>query len=289
MFNYANLYTSIIFILFLTSYAFGSDFQSPRTTALGGAGHAAPLLTDAIYLNPSYTSFSPTHAFSFNYLKYSGGVVDTPAGPSDYYGNNMNISILDGSPDSLFQAGVGYTRRNDANLIHLGASKSIVQKYGVGIGGKFIFPNDNSGDRFNDANISFSGVFAKWIQTALIVDNLLESAQSRGFYREYILGTRFNIDGILMIYIDPHYVPSFPVSDQKFGYEAGAEFPFFQDFYLRIGTHKNSNIPYAAARGDGVGFGAGWIGPKTALDYAYSHTIRPIPASVHTMGLSLYF
>ena len=38
-----------------------ADFQSPRTAALGGAGHAAPMLNDAIYLNPSFVSFMPSY------------------------------------------------------------------------------------------------------------------------------------------------------------------------------------------------------------------------------------
>ena len=42
---------------FATPWANASDYQSPRTAALGGAGHASPLLNDAIYLNPSFSSF----------------------------------------------------------------------------------------------------------------------------------------------------------------------------------------------------------------------------------------
>ena len=130
----------IVFLGLFAKSASASDFHSPRTDALGGSGHASPLLTDAIYLNPSFTSFSNTHALSFDYLAYCCGTVTTPQGISDYYGHNLNVSVLDGSPDSLFQAGAGFTRRDDASFVHLGASKSFLQKFGVGIGSKFIFP-----------------------------------------------------------------------------------------------------------------------------------------------------
>jgi hypothetical protein len=278
----------ISFILFSTLETKASDYQSPRTAALGGAGHASPLFSDAIYLNPSYTSFIQVHALSASYLKYDG-TIDTPDGSSDYRGHNLNVSILDGTPGSLFQAGVGYTRREDSSFIHVGASKSIIQKIGIGLGAKFIFPNDSSGQRFNDGTFSTSGILTRWFQTAFIIDNLFEAGTSRGLYREYILGTKFNINSIFLIYIDPNFTPTLPENQPTWGYEAGMEFPFFSDFFLRLGTFKNSNIPYEARRGDGYGIGAGWIGPRLSLDYSFSRSLRPIQAYAHNVGFSLYF
>ena len=88
--------------------AFSSDFQSPRTAALGGAGHAGPVLNDAIYLNPSFTAFLQSYGLAINYIRAL-----RPA-PHPHY----NLSVLDGRSE-LFQAGVGYTRREHNNFIHI--------------------------------------------------------------------------------------------------------------------------------------------------------------------------
>ncbi|MEO5968881.1 MAG: hypothetical protein ABIQ95_03055 [Bdellovibrionia bacterium] len=283
-----NLVILELIALSLISYsAVGSDFHSPRTDALGGAGHAAPLLSDAIYLNPSFGSFNQVHSLSFNYLTYSGGTIQRPEGPIDYYGHNANISILDGTAEQLFQAGVGYTRRDDLNILHVGTSKSFVQNYGVGLGAKFIFPNDGTGNRITDATFSASGIFNDWIQSSLIIDNLWEAAPNLGFYREVILGTKINVMKIVLFYLDPHWSPT--LGDSTFGYEAGVEFPFMSDLFLRAGTFKNSTIPYQAQRGDGYGLGFGWLAPKLSLDYAYSRAFIPIAGYSHNLGATIFF
>ena len=267
-------------------FALASDFHSPRTDALGGAGHAAPLLSDAIYLNPSFGSFAQVHSLSFNYLTFGGGTINTPQGPTDFYGHNINVSMLDGTAENLFQAGVGYTRREDVTLIHIGTSKSIVDKYGVGLGGKIILPNDFSGTRYADATFSVSGIITDWIQSSLIIDNIWETLPAQGFYREVILATRFNVMKILMLYFDPHWTPSLA---SPYGYEAGIEFPFMSDLFLRGGMFKNSTIPYQAQKGDGYGVGFGWLAPKLSLDYSYSRVLIPIASYSHNVGATLFF
>jgi hypothetical protein len=266
--------------------AWASDFHSPRTEALGGAGHATPLLTDAVYLNPSYHSFMTTHAFSFTYLTYSGGSLDSIP---NYHGNNMNLSIIDGSPESLFQAGVGYTRRDDNNFIHIGASKKIIHQLGVGLGLKFIFPNDPSGGTIAESSLSASSIIFDWLQASLLVENLLQSAVTNGFYREFTLGTKINLQSLLLIYIDPSWVPSLPSDQAQWGLEAGLEIPVFKDFFVRAGKFQNASIPYQARRGNGFGVGVGWLGPKISFDYAFSHVTSPIPTATHTVGTSIYF
>ncbi|MFZ9594466.1 MAG: hypothetical protein ACO3A2_00105 [Bdellovibrionia bacterium] len=267
--------------------ALATDFHSPRTDALGGAGHAAPQLSDAIYMNPSYGSFNQVHSLSINYLSFAGGVIPTPQGPTDLYGHQLNVSVLDATTEQIFQAGVGFTRKQEAHFLHIGASKALAQKYGVGLGGKFIFPNDDSGRRLADSTLSFSGIFTSWIQSALIIDNLFETATEFGLYREFILGTKINVMDIVNLYLDPHWIPA--LAPQTFGYQAGIEFPMLSDFFLRGGTFKNSTIPFQTQKGDGFGVGLGWIAPKLALDYSFSRITAPIASFSHNLGATIYF
>ncbi|MBI4925638.1 MAG: hypothetical protein HY843_06910, partial [Bdellovibrio sp.] len=126
---------SYIFAVLMFMYSFAaiaSDFHSPRTIALGGAGHAGPLLNDAIFLNPSFASFLPTYSFGFNYLSFAN---QNDIGDK---GRILNVSIQDGRSE-VFQAGAAYTQKSDGSYLHVGASKNFVNRFGFGIGGKFFF------------------------------------------------------------------------------------------------------------------------------------------------------
>ena len=270
------LFPTVLGLIFTFS-TFASDFHSPRTSALGGAGHASPMLSDALYLNPAAGSYLKNHALSLNYQLATSNQ------------HISNVAVLDGTEESLFQAGVAYTIRTDANLIHVGASHTIIQKLGAGLGGKFIFPNDNSGQRLVDATFSMIGMPAKWFQTAIIVDNLFETASNLGFLREFILGTKFDLDGIVFVFVDPHYVPNLNNGQNKFGVEAGLEFPFFSDVFFRLGWFSSATIPMTGTRGDGYAMGAGWVGPKLSLDYAVSWVTNPSSSFIHTFGMSIFF
>jgi hypothetical protein len=267
----------IVFSLFWTFLAQASDFQSPRTAALGGAGHAGPLLSDALYMNPAFGTFIKTHSLSVNYQM------------NNLNGHIANASVLDGTEESLFQAGLGFTRREDANIINVGASKSIIQKMGMGIGAKFIFPNDGSGKNLTDGTFSMIGFLGSWVQTALIVDNLFQVSPEKGFLREVTVGTKFNVDKIILVYIDPHWVPDLNNGQSNFGVEAGLEFPFFSDLFLRMGVFTNSWVPSQAQRGEGFGLGAGWLGPKMSIDYGLTRVISPASSLAHTFGMTIFF
>jgi hypothetical protein len=265
--------------------AYASDFQSPRTAALGGAGHAGPLLNDAIYLNPAFASLLPTYSVAGSYFGYSGtGTDNTPP-----HGHGLNLSVQDGRSE-MFQAGVGYTVRNDATMLHVGASKAVAQRTGIGVGGKLIFPSTGDRKAISDTTISAVMVPYDFLQASVIVDNLIQSdrAKANGFFREYILGTKTNLQGICLVYFDPHLVPDDPVNS-SFGYEAGLEFPVMQDVYLRTGMFKNATVAMAGLREHGYSLGLGWIAPRLSLDYAFTRAIDPQSFVGHTLGFTVYF
>ncbi len=274
-------------ITLLSVSAQASDYHSARTLALGGAGHAGPYLTDTIYLNPSFASFTRSYGVSVGYNYFSGAPGADPSLPS---GRLLNATLFDGTQDA-FQAGVGYTSRTDANIITVGASRAIIKQLGVGIGGKFVLPVDGSNQIIRDATFSTSFIATNWLHVVGIVDNLIESAESRtrGFYREYILGTKVNVMGIMLLYFDPHWTPSIASGD-VYGHELGVELAPFSDFFFRFGQYRNATLPYyGGVHGSGWAAGAGWIGPRLSLDYGYSHTNEPQPATIQELSLTLYF
>jgi hypothetical protein len=275
-------------IFFLSIPALASDFQSARTAGLGGAGHAAPMLTDSIYLNPSFTPFLHAQVGSFNYGFYKGGD-EQPDGSRSIHGKLWNVSVQDGR-NELFEAGVGFTKREDSKYINFGASKMVMEKLGVGLGGKVILPNSGNGSQAQDFNISGTFVATDWAMVSFMADNLVDSQgmKNQNFYREFTLGTKFNIKNLMLIYVDPHYAKNAPGSD--FGYENGVELTPFTDLFIRLGMFRASNIPELQnSRGRGYGFGVGWVGPKLSLDYGLKRTLEPVQNNTHNVGMTVYF
>jgi len=266
-----------------------SDFHSPRTASLGGAGHAGPLLNDSIYLNPSFNSLLQAYSLSFNYGYYRGGHIEAD-GSESLHGHNLNLSIQDGRSE-LFQAGAGYTDREEIRYLHLGASKSFIQDWGVSLGGKFGFPKQYGLDRFQDATFSTSYILEDWVQSALIVDNIFETdaGKRQNNYREVILGTKFNLQSMILIYFDPHVFTGLPAGESAFGHETGIELVVAQDFFLRGGFFRNSTIPWQNARGRGWSLGMGWLAPRISLDYGMERANFPEHGTMHMFGMTIYF
>lgn len=266
------------------SQAQASDFHSPRTAALGGSGHAGPLTNDAIYLNPSYSSFVNAYSISGSYSNYGGSAPN--------HGRLLNFSIIDGrSP--LFQAGVGYTMKNDNNWLHIGASKAVLERLSVGLSGKLVMENGKPVAK--DAGLSSSYILSEWAQTSLTFDNLFEEQKSQkfGLQRQIIIGSKFVAAEMLMFYVDPSYSPNVLNGDGKLGLEVGFEWTVVKDFFARTGYFRNSPVPYEVTRGRGFGLGAGWVGPRISLDYAYQKvlgTTSSLPSStLHVFGTTIYF
>lgn len=252
-----------------------SDLQSPRTVALGGAGRANPLLNDSITLNPSYTSLLPSYSVAANYLKPDAGMI-------------YNVSIQDGRTE-LFQAGLSFTKRSEGKLISFGASKAFVKRYGVGLGGKVFYDNAQA-ETVHEMNVSATFLALPWLQAAFMADNLIQNETSKrhAFYREFALGTKFNIQRMLLIYVDPHLIPDLPGSS-SFGHEVGVELAVMKDVFLRAGRFTRSKLPTAMEYGSGTGLGFGWIGPRLSMDYAFSRTETPRRENTHVMGITMYF
>ncbi|MCM0604546.1 MAG: hypothetical protein KA715_00480 [Xanthomonadaceae bacterium] len=265
-----------ILTLLIGFSAYSSDYHSPRTASLGGAGHATALGNDSVYLNPAYTPFISATSVGLYWTNWNSNF--------GAYGRNYSVSIQDGRSD-IFQAALSHTQRDDGRFIHVGASKSLIEKTGLGIGGKIYFPN-NQNWTASDMTIAMTAVPIAWFQLAIVVDNVFESAYGRtiNLTREWIFGTRTSVLGILTLYIDPIFLPSL---NQTWGFESGAEFHVMTDLNLRLGLFNNAMIPMLARRDQGWSLGAGWTGPRISLDYAYLQT--QTGANSHNFGATLYF
>jgi hypothetical protein len=258
--------------------ALAADYWSPRTTALGGAGRAQPILTDAIYMNPSFPSFNTFRAISGGYQFL---------GPHEGGKGIWNVSALDATPDSFFQAGVGLTIRPDSNWIHLTGSKLLLKNITLGLGWNGVFLDKKPTRLLHDGSLGVTGSFWEWLTVALVVDHLFETQKEYGAYREFNLGTRINLSYITYFYGDFQWHPS--RKEGPIGFSLGSEIPFFKDFFARAGGYWGVYIPHLGANQTGFSIGAGWIGPKLSIEYAYLRTLEPTLQGLHQVGLTLYF
>lgn len=267
--------------------SYAADFHAPRTASLGGAGHAGAIQNDAIFLNPSYIGLLQSYSVQFAFSKFKSE-------PDQFYGRNYSLSLQDGR-SKMFQAGAAYTVKEDGAQVNIALAKRVHQQISVGVGGKFFIPNQDSQSSIRDAILSVTYIPKNWIQLALIQDNVFQTSVGKNqanYFREYILGSKFNFLNIAIAYIDPHFTPDLP-SGQRWGYEAGFEFTVMRDLFLRLGFFKDSFVAYQNQYGKGFGFGAGWIAPRISLDYAFYRVTRVNgvgPASLdHVFGATIYF
>jgi len=270
---------TLALLTFLQSTALAVEYQSPRTLALGGSGRAAPLLNDAIYLNPSYGSFVPSYSLATGWNWYDQG-------------HNYNVSVQD-SRTELFQAGAGFTHREQNSAINIGASKQVIQRLGVGIGSKTIIDNGTN-QMHTDFMYSTSFIATQWMYASIVIDNLIDNSdfQARNMYRNFFAAFKFIPTKEVQFFLDPLYTPNYP-NGAKGGFSLGMEIGLMADFYLRAGRFQHAEVSFMDTRGEGFGLGLGWIGPKMNVDYSMNRVTgndnqTPLTTS-HSVALTLYF
>ena len=255
------------------------EYQSPRTLALGGAGRGGPFLNDSIYLNPSYSSFSQTYSVNAGYTWFENL-------------RNYNASVQDARTEML-QAGVGFTKREQNSAVNLGASRMVVKRLGFGLGSKVLIDTDTQ-KMSSDFIFSTSFIALPWLYAAFIVDNLIQAneAQARGLYRTFFFGFKFIPTKEVMFFLDPLYSPSYSAGP-KAGFSAGVELALLSDFYFRVGKFVDAEVSYLNTRGNGYGFGLGWIGPRINFDYALhrvtSNHLGSAQSTAHALSTTLFF
>ncbi len=276
-----NILTHLIiaFLSFSTLTAQAIEYQSPRTLGLGGAGRGGPLLNDAIFLNPSYGSFNNVYSLNVGYTGFNSG-------------RNYDVSVQDARTE-MFQAGAAYTKREQNGAINIGASKMVIKQVGAGLGTKILVDNGTN-KMTSDLIFSTTFIATQWMYSALIIDNIFQGseAKARNLYRTLFFGFKFMPMHEIEIFVDPLYSPDY-TAGKKAGFSAGVEFALLADFYLRVGKSVDGEVSYLNTRGDGFGFGLGWIGPRINFDYAM-HRVTSSHAgngltTAHAGGVTVFF
>ena len=257
--KFPRLFAYIAASFLLLSSAQAVEFQSPRTLGLGGAGRAGPWLTDSIYLNPSFASYTPIYILSGAYTGFN-------------HGRNYNVSVQD-SRTEIFQAGAGYTKREQNTAVNFGASKAFMKTLGVGVGSKLLFDN-GTGTLTSDFNVSTSYIATQWMYVSIVIDNLIAGQEqtNRHLIRTAYAAFKFIPTKKVEFFVDPFFSPDYN-GGKKAGYHAGIELGIMDDLYFRAGKFQDADITHLNTRGSGFGIGGAWVGPKMSLEYAMSRAL----------------
>ncbi len=272
----------VILSVFALESANASDYQSPRTLSLGGAGHAAPLQTDPIVMNASHAAFLPAYQVTAAFQRYKGST-----GNQEPRGRVATFAVLDGNQTTV-PIGLLYSRRAQGAILALGGGYKINEAWSVGLSAKTTLKTDTLTDN-RDFSTSATYRLSKAFQFALITDNVIQNrtkANPWGQFREYTLGTKYALDKNFFFYLDPHYTPA---RDKKFGYEAGVEVATFSDLYIRVGKSMRSMQPHLAQYGDSLGYGFGYVGPRFSMDFAISHAETTVKTRSLVASITLMF
>lgn len=255
------IFGSLLLTLLIGNNSFALDFVTARTASLGETGRGSALTNDTILLNPSLIGFQPAQAVAGSYQWKKD--------------KNFYLSAVDGK-NQWFQAGLSFTRRSDMDFIHLGLAKRITNWMSVGTLVKRYATRSNSlakdGRAISgfDGGPSFSFILPKsalpvQTQLGLAVDGFMHSKSDEPNVepRNIGLGAKVNLSEILLIYAD--YVQYLPqISGAYNSYHAGLELAL-------AGTELFGRGGLMGFRDTGWTVGAGWVGPRIALNYAYQN------------------
>jgi hypothetical protein len=265
------------------AHAWGPDFQSARTLSLSQGGRAGALMTDTIVMNPSMLGFQPLVAFS--------GTGFWQREESSNRG--FNLGVVDGK-NELFTAGLSFTRARQFNIFHLSAAKKVFQWLSLGAHGKRYSSRSTTplpaarGITGYDGGLSATvslpkGALPLPLNIALTSDNLLSKSgheESIG-PRQVAVGAKTSVVDVLIFYLD--YVQYLPENFPSYGKPSlGGELSITPELFARVSAF--------GFRERGWGLGAGWLGPRVALNYGYQRQ-NQLPANrgfTHAISLDVF-
>jgi len=251
------------------------NWQTTKTSSLGGAGIAAPTLVEGLYLNPAMFAYFANSSFYFQ--NKDGSIKPVSTNRTSQFGNakhpeGFSAAITDGS--NTAKGGFSYTDQEESGTER--------KKYSFGFG--------NTIDGNSAFGISYSYVQDKFSEGSLTKENKLHVA-SLGYL--HILDPKLSF---ALTWNDPtwadrmnsktvagvHYRPFEKLSvlldfgfdvkrsiNKTFYYATGIELEFYTDLYARFGIFQDKIFNL-----EGQGFGIGWVGPRLGLELAMKTSKR---------------
>jgi len=251
------------------------NWQTTKTSALGGAGIAVPTMLEGLYLNPAMFAFFTNSSFSFQ--KKDATLEPVSTSRNAQFGNTkppegFSAAITDGS--NTAKGGFSYTDQEEsgterkkysfgfANTIDgnsaLGVSYSYVQE-------EFMEGANALSSKLHVGSIGYINIISPQLSYAIVWN---DPAWADRLNSKTVLGINYSPFERLTLLLDFGHDIKRSVN-KTFYYAIAAEVEVYTDIYARYGIFQDKifNI-------EGQGFGLGWVGPRLGLEFAMKTTKR---------------
>lgn len=273
-----SLFTCLNLLLFVPVANAGRavrNWQTTKTTALGGAGIAAPTMIEGLYLNPAMFAFFSNSSFYFQNKDSSLDPVN--ATRSTQFGNSkppkgFSAAINDGSNSS--KGGFSYTDQEESgtkrkkysfgfgNTIDgnssLGVSYSYVQD-------EFMEGNSELHNKLHVGSIGYMNILSPQLSLAIV-------------WNDPAWADRLNSKTVVGVHYAPFERLNFLLDfgqdikrslNKTLYYAIATEIEFYTDLYARFGMFQDKVFNL-----EGQGMGIGWVGPRLGLEFAMKTSKR---------------
>lgn len=277
--SYLSLFTCLSLLFFTTTSSWAGravrNWQTTKTSALGGAGIASPTMVEGLYQNPAMFAFFPNSSFYFQ--NKDGDIKPTHTTRNTTFGNakppeGFSAAITDGS--NAAKGGFAYTDQEESGTER--------KKYSFGFG--------NTIDGNSALGVNYSYVQEEFIEGTLAKENKLHVG-SIGYLNiinpqlSYALvwndpawSDRINSKTVAGVHYKPFERLSFMLDmgldikrsiNKTLYYAAATEVEVYTDLYARFGLFQDKIFNL-----HGYGFGFGWVGPRLGLEFAMKQSKR---------------
>lgn len=260
-----------LFFYLIVNVASAQVYNSSISAAAGGTGRAAVEPGDATFVNPATLVHLRGHHLFSSFAK-----------------DEMAISLSDNSEESFLPTSLGFVQKKNAVLqgeletqdITLSLAEFVVDKWAFGLTGHYVEQKlPTSSYRQPNADLGFIYTPQAHIGWAMVAYNIfgekndipeefrIKSSVGAGFNYIYHATVRFRID-----------------ATSESVYMAGLETYLNQFLITRIGYQNNTKD-----RRELITAGAGFKGPRFALNYAYQGNSQISGDYRHSVDLEIPF
>jgi len=275
--GHLSLIALIGLFLFILDYAHAGravrNWQTTKTSSLGGAGIAAPTMIEGLYLNPAMFAYFANSSFYFQ--NKDGSIEPVSTSRSGQFGNTkhpegFSAAITDGS--NTAKGGFAYTDQEESGTerkkYSFGFGNSIDGNSAFGVSYSYAQDEFNEGsvtkeNKLHIANLGYMYILDPKLSIALIWN---DPAWSDRMNSKAVAGVHYRPLEKLAVLLDFGFDVKRSIN-KTFYYAVGAELEFYTDLYARFGVFQDKifNI-------EGQGFGLGWIGPILGLEVSMKKT-----------------
>ncbi len=263
-----------VFFAILISLS-ANAYEGPVSSAMGGSGRSS-IIPGETTLNPAAIAHIRGYHVTASYQDYTF----EPTGKAAI----LRASFVDSNEDNMVPAAFTYGKNAEDQEFHLGVSKFIFRSLALGIEIERYISDPKVGYRHIENDISIGALYAittDWgvglVGRNLLRTNLAALDQSVAIASSYAFGK------IARVQFD--YLLPMQNNDQKKSIiMMGVESHFVHEFPLRTGFRRDNlrNTTFWTA-------GAGWVGPKIALNYGFEKNVNSSREAGHSIDVRVYF